>query len=395
VISLSSNNFRVKVKFSGKSKNDWNRRTRILFFCFSMLFFASTGTANSNLTANKMSSDSPQLANKILTEELQATAIFKNSDPFIIREFAPLLADNQVGKGIAYGCFRKGQAPWGRGPSKKEILEDLKIISQHWDCIRVYNADDVSEDILKVIKIHDLEVKVMLGVWLVTENNPADKMSNQTNVQRGIELANKYPEIVKAINMGNETQVYWSGHKLEQITLISYIRELRRNTAIPVTTADDYNFWNKAESQAVAAEIDFIVTHIHPLWNGRFIENAISWQDSTYQDLKVKHPGKDIVLGETGWATCYNAEKIGPGEQGTLMKGDVSLKTQENYLIRLDEWTSKSRVFTFLFEAFDEPWKGGGEDTGENEVEKHWGVFYENRNPKESFQNYLKHVATK
>jgi hypothetical protein len=67
------------------------------------------------------------------------------------------------------------------------------------------------------------------------------------------------------------------------------------------------------------------------------------------------------------------------------------MAAQEYYLIHLHNWITKTRVNTFLFEAFDEPWKGGGENSEPDEVEKHWGVFYESRQPKISFINYLRH----
>ena len=35
------------------------------------------------------------------------------------------------------------------------------------------------------------------------------------------------------------------------------------------------------------------------------------------------------------------------------------------------------------FEVFDEKWKGGEHP---NEVEKHWGLFYSDRSPKESMR---------
>lgn len=113
-----------------------------------------------------------------------------------------------------------------------------------------------------------------------------------------------------------------------------------------------------------------------------------------YEEISAMHPDKVIAIGETGWATTYNPEKLGPGEQGILIKGQVSIDAQGKYLIRLNQWLNKHRVTTFLFEAFDEPWKGGGEDSEPTEVEKHWGVFYENRKPKESFQKYQDHFKT-
>ena len=87
--------------------------------------------------------------------------------------------------------------------------------------------------------------------------------------------------------------------------------------------------------------------------------------------------------------TTYLPDKTGPGEQGTLIKGEVSLDAQERYLIMHNEWVNEKKITTFLFEAFDESWKGGGENSDPHEIEKHWGVFYEDRTPKPSFQNYL------
>ena len=77
-----------------------------------------------------------------------------------------------------------------------------------------------------------------------------------------------------------------------------------------------------------------------------------------------------------------------------MIKGEISYSAQEKFLLELSSWIDQYQVTTFLFEAFDEPWKGGGENSSPNEIEKHWGVFYENRTPKESFQNYLKAYKT-
>lgn len=231
---------------------------------------------------------------------------------------------------------------------------------------------------------------MMLGIWLENETDrPQARAANVENVLRGIRLANTYKDIVIAINVGNETQVFWSWHKMALSDLIRYIRVVRKHTSIPITTADDYNFWNKPESLELAAEVDFIVTHIYPLWNSKTLDEAIEWLDLTYFQVQQVHPGMHLVLGEIGWATDYNAAKKGDGEQGTLVKGDVGLKAQERFLTELDIWINSRLISTFLFEAFDEPWKGGGESTGANEIEKNWGVFYESRIPKPSFLNYL------
>lgn len=325
-----------------------------------------------------------------LRNMLESEQTIQRVDPLVIREFNPYVNGKWSGKAASYGCYRLGQAPGLKGPTKAEILEDLRIIEQHWNLIRVYNADDDTQRILEVIREHGLPLKLMLGIWLEPEENrPQAKENNIGNVLRGIQLATAYPDLIAAVNVGNETQVFWSGHRLESGTLIRYLRAVRAHTSVPVTTADDYNFWNKAESKQVAEELDFIVTHIYPLWNGKNLDNAIDWLHQTYYEVYRMHPDKLLVLGEIGWATDYDPSKRGDGQQGTLIKGEVGLEAQERFLLELDEWVHENQAITFLFEVFDEPWKGGGEHTAYNEIEKNWGVFHADRSPKSSFTNYL------
>ncbi len=329
---------------------------------------------------------------EIIQQALEKGLVTKRLDPFITKEFDSYLDGKWIGNAISYGCYRKGQAPGIKGPSESEILEDLKIIVNYWNLIRVYGSDDDSERILKVIKDNKLPIRVMLGVWLEDETKSSNrKNENIKQVMNAIRLGNQYSDLISAISVGNETQVYWSAHRLETSRLINYLRTVRNNTSVPVTTADDYNFWNKPESKSVASELDFIVVHIYPLWNGKTLANSIEWMNNIfYNEIKKFHSDKTLVLGEIGWATDYDSTKTGDGEQGSLIKGEVGYAAQEKFLMKLSEWIDQNKVTTFLFEAFDEPWKGGGETSGPREIEKHWGVFYENRTAKESFKNYIK-----
>lgn len=364
--------------------------TVLLFGIVSITFFScqSNEADIEQINLEEQKIESMEKIQKNLEKKLTA----ERQDPFIIREFDPYLNGEWIGNAISYGCYREGQAPGVKGPSEAEILEDLGIILNHWNMIRVYGSDEDSERILKVIRENKIPIKVMLGVWLEDEiMNPQRKDENIKQAIKAIGLANEYGEIISAINIGNETQVYWSAHKMEIEDLINYIRVVRNNTNVPVTTADDYNFWNKPISKSVATEVDFIVVHIYPLWNGKTLESSITWMNNIFfNDVKKLHPKKTLVLGEIGWATNYDSTRTGDGQQGSLIKGTVGYSAQEKFLISLSEWIDTNKITTFLFEAFDEPWKGGGELSGPNEIEKHWGVFYENRTPKESFKNYLK-----
>lgn len=314
----------------------------------------------------------------------------QREEPFELREFRPFLGDNWIGNGVAYGCYRKGQAPGVAGPSDAELLEDLQIITRHWNLIRVYGADSDTKRIVRIIDTHDLPIKVIQGIWLQAEDGDTSKRAgNLRQAALAIELAGRYPDVIAAISVANETQVFWSAHKMNPDELVRYIRLVRSNVRVPVTTADDYLYWNKSESKEIAEEIDFVFTHIHPLWNGKTLDEAMSWVDSIYHELVMMHPDRRIVIGETGWATDYNREETGPGKQGTLIKGDVGYDAQTAFLNQMNDWVDSTRVTTILFEAFDESWKGGGEDSPPNEVEKHWGVYNKDRTPKPSFTKFL------
>jgi len=324
-----------------------------------------------------------------LVEMITSTSEAFRQEPFVKREFEPYLEKQWIGQGISYGCYREGQAPGVNGPSEAEILEDLNILKPHWNLIRVYGSDDDSERILKVIHKHLLPIRVMLGVWLENETSrPERRPENIKQVARAIRLASTYPDEIIAINVANESQVDWSWHRMDMDNLIRYIRIVRAETREAVTTADDYNFWNKETSHRVADEIDFIALHAYPLWNGKTLEGAMAWIDSVVQAAQAFHPDHELILSETGWATRYQPRNNGPGQEGALVKTEVSIGAQEVFLKQFIPWSEERRITTFLFEAFDEPWKGGGSSTDPDVMEKHWGLFYENRTPKPSFSNF-------
>jgi exo-beta-1,3-glucanase (GH17 family) len=57
----------------------------------------------------------------------------------------------------------------------------------------------------------------------------------------------------------------------------------------------------------------------------------------------------------------------------------VNEEMQKIYYEDMMEWISKEKILTFVFEAFDEPWKGSSHPM---EPEKHWGLFKVDRTPK-------------
>lgn len=298
-------------------------------------------------------------------------------------------------KAVAYSGFRHGQYPdRGKGavnPSEQDILEDLEILSrnENFGLIRLYDSQDNSQDVLKVIKAHDIKMKVMLGIWLeaeisnhegcfwLTEPIPADvleknKEKNRAEIARGIKLANEYKDIIVAVNVGNEALVSWTDHLVAVDTVISYVKIVKSAIAQPVTVAENHDWWAKNGS-GLAKELDFISMHSYPLWDGKDIDDAMALTRDNVNTVHNALPDSRIVISEVGWATVASEF----GERASEEK-------QLQYYQELTTWAARMNITTFWFEAFDEDWKGNPDNP--LGAEKHWGLFTVDRKAKKAMQ---------
>jgi len=283
----------------------------------------------------------------------------------------PLIGEGRwLGNAVCYGPHRDGQRPGGPGPSAAELREDLALMRPHWQLLRTYGASGFARTLLEVIRADSLDMKVMLGAWV-----SPDSAGNAREAEAAIALAREYPDIVLAVCVGNETQVSWSPHPCPLELLLAQVRRVRSAVAVPVTAADDYQYWLGPASQVLAREIDFLTVHAHPMWNGQSLDAALPWLQKQLAAVKAAHPGRPLVIGETGWATAVAAS----GEQARLIKGRPGEAEQAGFYSALLAWAQTERQPLFVFEAFDENWKGGSDPA---EVEKHWGLFFADRRPK-------------
>jgi exo-beta-1,3-glucanase (GH17 family) len=255
------------------------------------------------------------------------------------------------------------------------MREDLDLLRGRWGLLRLYSADSVAADLLALIREEGLPFKVLLGAWIA----PDAAQANRLQVETAVRLGNAYPDVVLAICVGNETQVSWSDHKVPPGTLVAWLREARRGTRLPVTTADDFGFWVLPQSDQVAREVDLIVTHAYAMWNGKMLGEALDFTRDKYAEVARLHPGLPVVLGETGWATRKHTE----GDQAKYIQGEPGEAPQQIFYKQFTAWIVRDRIISTWFEAFDENWKGGQHP---DEVEKHWGLFGADRMPKQAMK---------
>jgi exo-beta-1,3-glucanase (GH17 family) len=313
----------------------------------------------------------------------------KTNNPLNIKTvFDPKIDDKWIGIGISYGSYRDGESPHkGSVSSEKDILQDMMLLTTNnaisWNLIRMYAADTASEQVLKTIKKHNLPVKVMQGAWLSSTQTDEE---NEQQISEVIRLANEYQDIVVTVNLGNEIFVDWSAHKLkisDYPKYLGWVKKVKAQTQVPVTLADDYNFWNKPWSQKIAQALDYIVLHAYAMWNSQTLENALPWTEKTFHDIQTLHPSKQIVLGESGWATSAVTSN---GDE-SLIIGEASESAQKVFYDAYRQWLVDNHIVSYYFEAFDEKWKGG-EDKPDGIAEKNWGVFHSDRTPKIALEEY-------
>ena len=302
----------------------------------------------------------------------------------------------EFGNAICYSGYREGQSPIDQTyPSYEQVAQDLKILDANWQYLRIYDCSRHADIVLEVIRNENLDFKVMLGADVAAEvNNPdcpwganhpesvlvTNRQANSDQIDRLIVLANEYPEIVFSVSVGNEATVEWSDHQVPVERLISFVRRIKKTVRQPVTFCENYVPWTE-KLEPLAAELDFISLHTYPVWEYHTIEGALQYTKQNFKRVALHYPDKPVVITEAGWTTRSNGRGIEPW--------NASQEFQAHYYSQLMDWSNEKQILTFVFEAFDEPWKGSPDP---KEPEKHWGIFTVDRKPKLVMQELYQHL---
>lgn len=290
------------------------------------------------------------------------------------------------GNAICYSGYRHGQDPSRRlYPSVCEIREDLHLLGRHWQLLRLYDCSLHAQRVLQVIREDRLPFQVMLGAYLGAEiDNPGcpwggtydaetlevNRRENDAEVGRLIDLAREFEDIVFAVAVGNEATVDWTDHCVPVPRMIEHVRRARAAVAQPVTFCENYVPWQH-KLRPLADELDFISVHTYPVWEYKPIDEALDYTRDNVASVARLYPDKPVVITEAGWCTRSN---------GRGMRAEHAVQElQAAYLQELMDWTRAEGLLCFVFEAFDEPWKGSSDPL---EPEKHWGLFTVDRLPK-------------
>ncbi|MBU1141888.1 MAG: glycosyl hydrolase [Firmicutes bacterium] len=296
------------------------------------------------------------------------------------------------GRAVCYSGYRENQSPITRiYPSYEEVLFDLRLLEKHFDYIRMYDPYQHAQIVLQVIEENDITLKVMIGVEPGGEiSNPncpwgglhsdveiaENKIKNYEQLDKLAALINKYPQIILAAAVGNECTSDWHHNLMLPSTIASHARYLKSKVNCPVTFCEGAYYW-RTNAKEIAEAVDFISIHSYPLWHKIPVKKAFQATVEDYELNKKAFPDKQIIFTEYGWATSAN---------DSMNKDEANEACQDQYLTKVEAWSKKNQIPMFVFEAFDEPWKGSNNPI---EPEKHWGIMDVQRKPKQYFKKFF------
>ena len=143
--------------------------------------------------------------------------------------------------------------------------------------------------------------------------------------------------------------------------LAATIRSVKSQVAVPVTYADVWEFWLR--NRELYDAVDFVTIHILPYWEDFPIraKYAAAHVDAIRKRMAVAFPGKEILIGETGWPS-----------EGRMRAGALPSRTNQARVVSEILNLAKQENFRVnLIEAYDQPWKRQLEGT----VGGYWGLF--------------------
>jgi exo-beta-1,3-glucanase (GH17 family) len=267
---------------------------------------------------------------------------------------------------VSYAPFRGAQTPLVSTTriAPEQIAQDLAQLAKISDCVRTYSIENGLDQVPGLAA--KVGLKVMQGIWL-----GSDRFKNLAQISTVIGLTKQYPDVISSVVVGNE--VLLRG-EMTAADLAAIIRSVRSQVTVPVTYADVWEYWLR--NREIYDAVDFVTIHILPYWEDFPIRAryAASHVDAIRRQVAVAFPGKEILIGETGWPS-----------EGRMRAGALPSRTNQARVVSEILAMAKRENFRVnLIEAYDQPWKRQLEGTAGG----YWGLI-------DSVQRMLKYPPGK
>jgi exo-beta-1,3-glucanase (GH17 family) len=254
---------------------------------------------------------------------------------------------------VSYAPFRGAQTPLSPTTmiAPEQIAQDLAQLVKISDCVRTYSVENGLDQV--PAQAAKVGLKVIQGIWL-----GSTRLKNLAQIATVVALTKQFPEVITSVVVGNE--VLLRG-EMTTADLAATIRSVKAQVTVPVTYADVWEYWLR--NREVYDAVDFVTIHILPYWEDFPIraKYAAAHVDAIRQRMAVAFPGKEILVGETGWPS-----------EGRMREGALPSRTNQARVVSEILDLAKREGFRVnLIEAYDQPWKRQLEGT----VGGYWGLF--------------------
>lgn len=255
---------------------------------------------------------------------------------------------------VSYTPFRGAQTPLDPTTQipVEQIEQDLADLAKVTDCVRTYSIENGLDQVPGVAA--KVGLKVMQGIWL-----SSNRFKNLQQIAIAVRLAKEYPGVVTSLIVGNE--VLLRG-EMTATDLAGNIRAVKAAAGnLPVTYADVWEYWLK--NREIYDAVDFVTIHILPYWEDIPVKAkyAAAHVDDIRKRMAVTFPGKEILIGETGWPSA-----------GRMREGALPSRTNQARVVsEILDLARREGFRVNLIEAYDQPWKRKLEGT----VGGNWGLF--------------------
>jgi exo-beta-1,3-glucanase (GH17 family) len=266
-----------------------------------------------------------------------------------------------------------------------DVLADLTTVkAEGFTSIKTYgvgtspfsgNGTNLDSNQYNVTAAHALGLSVQLGANLQYANGGLDLVRTHMEIDLAIKQAVDNPGTVRALLVGNECIGVNGVTVADLVSLMDYAKTARMNAGftaatLPVSTVQQWGVLAGSQNAAISQAAEgAIYANIYPFFDARTtIGNAVSQFNADSNALRsaldsFNLSGLAIAIGETGWATA--------GVNSVNPSGIPSVANAQQYF---QDYLAQVKLQTFMFEAFDEPWKANPV-TDPNSVESHFGLL--------------------
>jgi exo-beta-1,3-glucanase (GH17 family) len=244
----------------------------------------------------------------------------------------------------------------------RAALANLQSVTNN---IRIFSVTDCDAAAILLGITQELDMGIWLGLWIAEDGLYFDQERNR--LLELLESDGVSFENVLGVHVSSEA-IYRK--ELTAAQAISYRDIIKQDFIdnnfpnIPIVVVDIVDSVI-AMPQLIYAEEDVVMFNQFPIWSGKAtINTAANYMEDEISIVESLAQGRQIIVGETGWADAgsnENANPATPSSYAKFLRDWICLANERNWQY-------------FWFDAYDSDWRRV-QDNLPNDVEGHFGTF--------------------